>query len=400
MLFWWPRMSAVVPFPFPGLHKRALAEWLEALGATLDLSETRLETARSAYESIGTWLANGSHPWLQDAAISAHGSTALGTAVSPLSGDEFDVDAMIHLPHVLAQAAPRSVKEVVGARLQEHATYAEMLEEKARCWRLSYAGDFHLDLTPSIDYPPVRPPAVVVADRRLECWLPSNPCGFRTWFDGRAALVPLAPVSGLVLAKEGTVAPFPVQTGRRGVLRRVVQMLKRHRDQRFVDTPSASLRPISIIITTLAAQAYEHVVLSASFDNDFDMVIETVRAMPAFIRRESESGQPHRVDNPTVRGENFADKWNHDPALPAAFFAWHAHACQDLERLFELQGEDQLALHLNEAFGRGAGSAVLRSRVGQISAARKDRSLRHAPGVGLVTTARGVAVPPNTFFGR
>lgn len=392
-------MNAVVSLP--NLQKRALAEWLEALGATLDLSETRLETARSAYESIGAWLANGAHPWLQDAAITPHGSTALGTAVSPLSGDEFDVDAMLHLPLVPPQAAPRTVKAVVGARLREHATYAAMLEEKARCWRLSYAGDFHLDLTPSIDCPPVAPPAVVVPDRPLERWLPSNPRGFRDWFDRRAALAPVAHESDRVLAKRGTVAPFPVQTGRRGVLRRVVQILKRHRDQRFADTPSADARPISIIITTLAAHAYEHVVLSQSFDNDFDVVVATVRAMPAFIRREAGPGERYRVENPTVRGENFADKWNRDPALPEAFFVWHERACRDLERLFELQGEDQLARHLNETFGRGAGSAVLSSRVAKISTARADRSLRHAAGVGLVTgTAGGVAVRPNTFFGR
>lgn len=392
-------MNAVVSLP--DLQKRALAEWLEALGATLDLSETRLETARSAYESIGAWLANGAHPWLQDAAITAHGSTALGTAVSPLSGDEFDVDAMLHLPLVPPQAAPRSVKAVVGARLREHATYAARLEEKARCWRLSYAGDFHLDLTPSIDYPPVAPPAVVVPDRPLERWLPSNPQGFRDWFDRRAALAPTAHESDRVLAKRGTVAPFPVQTGRRGVLRRVVQILKRHRDQRFADTPSADARPISIIITTLAAHAYEHVVLSQSFDNDFDVVVATVRAMPAFIRHEAGPGERYRVENPTVRGENFADKWNRDPTLPEAFFMWHQRACRDLERLFELQGEDQIARHLNETFGRGAGSTVLSSRVAQISTARADRSLRHAAGVGFVTgTAGGVAVRPNTFFGR
>lgn len=392
-------MDAVVSLP--NMQKRALAELLEALGATLDLSETRLETARSAYESIGTWLANGAHPWLQDAAITAHGSTALGTAVSPLSGDEFDVDAMIHLPSVPPQAPPRSVKAVAGARLKEHSTYADMLEEKARCWRLSYAGDFHLDLTPSIDYPPLPPPAVVVPDRPLECWLPSNPLGFRDWFDGRAALAPVASESDRVLAKGGTVAPFPVQTGRRGVLRRVVQLLKRHRDQRFVDTPIADARPISIIITTLAAHAYEHVVLSQSFENDFDVVVATVRAMPVFIRREVGSGERYRVDNPTVRGENFADKWNRDPVLPSAFYAWHERACRDLERLLDLPGEDQLAKHLNDTFGRGAGSAVLSSRVAQVSTARADRSLRYAPGVGLVTgAAHGVSVRPNTFFGR
>lgn len=379
-------------------RKVAAAEWLEALGAELDWSETRLAAAQRSYDTVGAWLAECRHPWLNGARIVAHGSVALGTAITPINREPADVDAMICLPAVPTGTPPSDVKAVVGERLAEHAVYRAMLEEKGRCWRLVYADEqFHLDLTPGV--PHLAPPAVLVPDKPLQTWLPSNPEGFRDWFAVRAALAPRPAMARL--EKRAEVEPLPLHTGPRGFLRRLVQILKRHRDRRFSDSTIADLRPISIVLTTLASHAYELEIRAARNEGDFELALAVVDAMPYFVGRGADPAERYRIENPTVTGENFADKWNHDPRLPQAFFAWHAQARSDLAALGELAGEDVLAEHINTAFGPGVGSAIAKARIARWTAARSAGRIAFASGTGLsVAPAGGATVRPNTFFGR
>ena len=59
--------------------------------------------------------------------------------------------------------------------------------------------------------------------------------------------------------------------GPKGILRRVVQILKRHRDHYFIGR-APSLAPISIIITTLAARSYDDCALGSIYDSEFDVL--------------------------------------------------------------------------------------------------------------------------------
>jgi hypothetical protein len=59
------------------------------------------------------------------------------------------------------------------------------------------------------------------------------------------------------IEKKAQVQPMPEYGFAKGVLRRAVQIYKRHRDIFFQGKENA---PISIIITTLAAHAYEKAV--------------------------------------------------------------------------------------------------------------------------------------------
>ncbi|WP_192849683.1 hypothetical protein [Phaeobacter porticola] len=47
-----------------------------------------------------------------------------------------------------------------------------------------------------------------------------------------------------------SVEPFPIRQSVKGILRRAVQLLKRHRDQHFLEI-AEEVAPISMIITTL-----------------------------------------------------------------------------------------------------------------------------------------------------
>lgn len=386
------------------LQKRQFASaWLERLGAAIDLTESQLNLARERYESVGEWLATSRHPWLAGSSIFAQGSVALNTAKKPVGRDEFDVDLVSHLSAAPSSVQPSEIKSAIGARLREHATYREMLKEKARCWRLNYSGDFHLDITPAVWHTSEPPPALLVPDKRLQRWTPSNPVGYRELFEKRAMLQPrllLARAHGVVAADD--LEAFPVQLGAKGILRRTVQLLKHHRDLRFQAPELSEVRPISIVITTLAAQSYERAVGTTAFDTQYDLLLAVVEGMPDFIQVVSRNGAPYYlVPNETVRGENFTDKWNQDARLAEAFLRWHRDALQALGDLVSVEGLDRLAVATSRHFGSGVGERVLEKFTRDTSTARGSQRLKVAPSVGLTTSVlTSTAVRSNTFFGR
>ena len=106
----------------------------------LDLTEAQHADIISKYGAVGRWLdAEDSYLRVYLPTIFAQGSMAIGTACRPIGRDEIDIDLVCQLilPPEITQAV---AKQLVGARLKENATYAEMLVEKNGCWRLVYAG--------------------------------------------------------------------------------------------------------------------------------------------------------------------------------------------------------------------------------------------------------------------
>jgi hypothetical protein len=334
--------------------------------------------------------------------IYLQGSTALGTAVKPISRREFDVDLICFCAGVASGISPAVLKEAVGNRLKEHAIYARLLEEKKRCWRLNYAGDFHLDLSPTIANPFCANRGELVPDRTLQEWHPTNPRAYKTLFDERAALRPTFVRKHVAMQRdEATVEPFPVRETTKGILRRIVQLLKRHRDV-FYENNTDDVAPISVIITTLAMQAYAYCVRRHVFEDEMDVLVETIRMMPHFIERPILDGrQGYAILNETTHGENFADNWNKDERRAPAFYTWHRQALSDFEALRDAVGQDRLSLNMERSFGSGVTGRVLGDRVDAVSDGRKSGLLSVAPLIGLTTSkaAASTAVPANTFFG-
>lgn len=383
-------------------RSRWAAEWLERVGRQLDVTEAQLGQARERYESVGGWLADGAHPWLRQSTIFVHGSIGLGTAKRPLTGQEFDVDLIQWLVQASATAAPGMVKAIVGDRLKEHGTYAEMLEEMPRCWRLNYANQFHLDITVAVPHPFEAAPALYIPDRRLHRWVPTNPTGFRQLFERRAALRPRLPDTKVAIKAD--VLEFPLHLGPKGILRRIVQLLKHHRDVAFQDPAVGELRPISIIVTELAARAYEYVVHSGVvYDSDYDLLLAVIEHMPKFIEvNESDSARRYVIENETVAGENFAEKWNVNPKLALAFYGWHARVLTAFRQIGDLEGQDQVAKFTSREFGVGTGERVLKQLKIEQSAERSAGRLSVHGALGVIAHNAPVStlVRSNTFYGR
>jgi hypothetical protein len=388
------------------LRKAQLFHLLEQHCQRLEPTANQLERAQTSYEAVGRWLAAADDQWLSWSSIYLQGSTAVGTTVKPIGQYEHDVDLVCHIPGLGCWATPAQCKHLVGARLRANQRYADILEEKPRCWRLNYAGDFHLDITPSIPNAACVKGGELVPDKLVRSWKATNPKGYRDAFKARAELVPqmrlLKSFGQDSTRADADIDPFPEQPRFRGVLCRIVQILKRHRDV-FFDDCDASVAPISVIITTLAAWSYEHCVHNMVFDSELDVLCTVVEHMPHFIQREIVAGRVQwLIPNDTTAGENFAERWNSDPALATAFFEWHAAAEQALRSLMEARGLDGLSDVLAKAFGQAPSAEVMKNMVAGVTAARVGGSLGLAPRIGLTATAPVTRVTPvraNTFFG-
>ncbi|MCC6960326.1 MAG: nucleotidyltransferase [Dehalococcoidia bacterium] len=385
----------------PYLREAQLLGFLERICQALELTPTQFGDAEDHYRAVATFLAAADDPLLRGCDIYPQGSAALGTTVRPEGRDEHDIDLVARFPVSAKMVGPATVRNAVGRRLAEHATYRQMLEPKNRCWRLRYAGQFHLDITPSVPNPTCASGGELVPDREARMWKPTNPLGFCDWFSARATLVPS------ILAhkelSEGTraqIEPLPAQTPLKGILRRTVQLLKRHRDLAFRGE-DADLKPISIIITTLAARSYEACAATGVYATELDVVLDVVERLPHFFDAPPLGKSGYFVLNPTTSGENFAEKWNANPDLASAFVSWHKMASSDLRTLLEIAGQDTIERHIGRAFGEQEARAAIEPTTKAVEEARTQGKLSiAATGVMAGRVSGSVRPRPNTNFGR
>jgi hypothetical protein len=385
------------------IHRRAqVFTLLEEICQDLEWTQTQFERARSSYEAIAEWLAGSSDPLLSSLHVYLHGSGALGTSIKPIGRDEFDVDLISFISGLGPDIEPGLVKAAIGKRLREHAFYASILAEKKRCWRLDYSGDFHLDISPTIINPGCPNDGELVPDRKLRSWHATNPRAYRALFDKRAEMMPRMTQSIICTQRDSaTTEPFPVRQSVKGILRRTVQLLKRHRDHHFLNTQQ-EVAPISIVITTLAMKSYEMCVNRHVFADELQVLVDTIRLMPLFIERPLVNGRKtYAVWNETTQGENFAERWNDEPARIQAFFDWHAKALADFEALRDLVGLDAIVGSMKENLGDKAVVRTMNRRMDTLNAGRNSGSLLLGAGVGLTTqsAAASTPVPKNDFFG-
>ncbi|MBB2701073.1 UNVERIFIED_ORG: hypothetical protein GGI66_005787 [Rhizobium esperanzae] len=381
---------------------------LERMCATLEISQSQSTLAQERYEGVGGWLAESDDALLKAIGIFLQGSTAIGTTVKPIGSNEHDVDLVAHVPGLGIWVEPATLKKAIGDRLRENGHYKPLLVEMGRCWRLVYANEFHLDITPSIPNRDCSMGGEFVPDRALKVWKPSNPKGYKALFLERVKLVPRFRVMKGLQAEDrahASVEPYPEQSHFKGILQRIVQILKRHRDvfilAHDLDT---SLSPISVLVTTLASQSYEYCVRTNVYDSELDLLVDVIRRMPDFIETRIVNGRTHwYVWNETTKGENFAEKWNGDPKRAEVFNTWHACVLNDIGRLRDVEGLDGLKQRLSDSFGPAPAKAVMDSITGEISLSRRTGLLTAVPNIGLMTGLASAAATPvraNTFFGR
>jgi hypothetical protein len=379
-------------------RKTQLVFFLESICQKLELTPTQYDDAKQKYESVAKWIGESSDERISNINIYPQGSMRLETTVKPIGQDEFDIDLMSHLSLSSFEISSKEVNRLIGDRLREHKTYKEMLVPLNRGWRLDYANEFHLDITPCINDVTNWNGSVLVPDREQKEWKQSNPKGYAKLFEIRSELQPTFLIEESLMYK-ANIESLPEPRKFKGILKRSVQLLKRHRDIYFAEKNS-KLAPISIIITTLASKAYEKCVNGYTYTNELDILTDILKHMDEFIKITKYQGRSfYEIPNETSEGENFAEKWNLHPERAESYFEWRTNALENIEEMINTNGLDMIGERLSKSFGQSVAKLSMESMTNNVNIARKSQSLFVASGLGLSTNA-GAEIKPNTFFGK
>lgn len=328
-----------------------LSKQLEQIADSLSIPDYRYEQAEVRYKAIGSWLSrNASTVYRHNPKIYAQGSFRLGTVIKPISGhEEYDLDIVCELNLTKQQITQKDLKKIVGQEIQDYASSNNIdapVEEGKRCWTIEYSDEaqFHVDILPSIPNGIAfgrmlekrgfknewSDKAIAITDKdhpnfdKLSLdWLPSNPKGYAEWFKEQMKTQFEARRIALAQAKRASIEKIPEYTIQTP-LQQVVKILKRHRDVMF--EKHSDNKPISIIITTLAAQAY------SNESNLLDALVNIVRGMSGFI---IEKDGEISIANPVNPTENFADKWPDKPILRENFYRWYRQIQRDVSAILE-----------------------------------------------------------------
>lgn len=361
---------------------------LESILDTIDIPPSAYEKAKQRYKDLGDWFGRTeSKCSIYSPSIYPQGSFRLGTVIRPLGpNDDYDLDMGTRLMKGITKDThtQKFLKDLVGDDLEAYRAFRQIqqkLEEMHRCWRLSYEDKlrFHLDAVPSVPQDDqsrsfikqavfesgssdqlasnVAAHAGAITDNRHEdyerisrSWKVSNSEGYALWFESRMEL------SRVLLEKKAAeIAPIPTAE-RKTPLQRCIQLLKRHRDVMYAR--HSDYKPISIIITTLAAHAYNG-------EDDLAQALEGILLrMGDFVRQTTP-----RVPNPVnPLQEDFADKWSMPKyqhlRLEDNFWGWLSQARTDFQAIKNSIDPRFLVEQAKGRFAVEVGEETLKDKLG------------------------------------
>lgn len=368
------------------IQKQEIDEILDILGENLSITETQHNAAVQSYKAVGNWLTNEDSELARyNPVISPQGSFIIGTTIQSINpDDDIDLDVVCELNGKRPNWTQKDIKELVGEQLRNHKKYESILDDEGRrCWTLKYRENgnsnekYHMDILPAVNtkgysiilekaysnlkdqsYEDLvlsitdneRVPEYSTSTEPNE-WLQSNPFGYAKWFMNIADNIKGQRTRMFSLNE--SVKPTPKYQSERLPLQRAVQLLKRHRDMMFQDytVDDKKEKPISCIITTLAAKAYD------GEDNIYDALIKIINNMENYIVERYDDDLRKNVkyiSNPTNDSENFADRWAIEGSKREQFFYdW----LNRLKTEFNGLGNNFNRMNLNESLIKSFGEA-------------------------------------------
>lgn len=367
------------------------SNFLASLANDLNIPPSTYQRAVTSYKAVGEWLDGGEYEGsLNGVSVHPQGSFQHGTVIKPLKGSKkagYDIDLVCQLSIPKSKTTPGYIKEAIGQRLEEHGTYKRILDDEGkRCWTLEYAEDddgigFHLDVLPSVaesgeiieqlrahtGHPELVDTAIAITNKDAETvysWSTSNPRGYSEWFSSinSPAFQLMAPLGRQQLFESNrllfaSVDDVPDQLVRTP-LQQAIQIMKRHRDIRFSGHDSEDFKPISMIITTLAAQLYEN---EGDVFSALSNIAEKLRLYSTLVEGRAPMIEGNLIlrnpdgtwyiGNPVNNYENFADRWHEDGGARAeAFFEWASWVNTDLIEIANNPDFDTIVGNVQEHF--------------------------------------------------
>lgn len=395
-----------------------LEDVLRKMVEILDITPTQHKEAVDKYQAVTNYLKEDDNIAKYGLEMYPQGSFSLGTVTKPDSDiDELDIDLVCELTDANHNDFSQyQLKQLIGDRLKS-GRYKDMLAspDGRRCWRIDYAESthFHLDILPSIPDTSSRKvtfthlkdyskSAISITDKEdkgynkiSEHWHKSNPKGYLEWFKEQM-VVQLNESKRLFSARNNVkiddVPDYEVKTP----LQRAIQIMKRHRNTMFCNTPGLNYddKPISIIITTLAAKAYSNEA------NLYDALINILDKMPNYIGHKYIDGRKVTwIENPVDSRENFADKWEAYPVREENFYLWIDEAKQYFRTLLQKEGQQVL----NESLKKGFGDKLIRrtfNAIGEDTREQREQGTLGVTMTGIINESAPKKVQNHTFYGK
>lgn len=347
----------------------ALGVWareLDFVNKHITVDPDHVADACDSYAEIANHLVD-KLKWPSEAIkILPQGSSSTQTLIRPADASKFDIDAVCRVDLTkIAARDPIAFFDEVGSALRDWEA-----EAKKRCWRVQLTGRrYYIEFTPSVplatvplsiqenlQYKPAtryKETALAVVDTPTARWKTSNPEGLTQWVSDQAKrpLIRYSIVKEAVLAHDN-VTPVPAQEVHLSdTLRVAIRLFKRHRDMAvkrgIIET---DLKPISVIIVTLLTQCYEGLAdLTTTYRHPVELLLDLALLMPNMIE---ERDGAYWVANPTVDGENFAERWNGDDGgRRDAFHVWCDQLAADLEGILSLSEPEEIRSRVRTVFG-------------------------------------------------
>jgi Second Messenger Oligonucleotide or Dinucleotide Synthetase domain len=360
---------------------------LARIGKELQLDDTRYALADTSYNAVGTYLDR--HPVVGrfKPTIYSQGSMRLNTTVKPLTGEEYDLDFVcefLYPSEVFAR--PVQALDLIESAMRQSDRYRPMVERKNRCICLNYQHEFHMDILPACPDTEKGGTCIVVPDRKLSLWTPSNPKGYASWFDFQSHRRSMA-----FDKAEPLPSKEPIET--KAILKICVQLIKRRRDIIYKD--NCNIAPISIVLTTLAASCYQ----------GEESVARALNNILTEIEARIRASEPGRlvVFNPQNTSEDLSERWTANPQLYREFAIFIREFRTKWTALLATRGVHRVTEQLEALFGEELAKTVVEKQTRDLEAARSRQGLGVLQKTGIVSgvaTGATVAIRPNTFYGE
>ena len=149
-------------------------------------------------------------------------------------------------------------------------------------------------------------------------------------------------------------------------------------------------KPISIIITTLAARAYK------GEDSLLEGLVNVISTMESYMTIDSDGH--YVVINPTNPDENFADKWPTHPKRKENFFRWLQQVKSDVYSIINGSG-----LQVRESIGRSFGDTFSKKLFNMLTEQHKSSAINGGVKVaatGVLGSTGKTLNAKNTFYGK
>lgn len=347
----------------------------------LKVEEKDIDDAKEKYNKVANYLCDKLGLDEGDIEVFPQGSVRTKTLIKSADGSNFDIDAVCKVNYSkIKTKEPTKFFDLIGDALNcYYDSYLSIEnvrrpEAKRRCWKINFAhSSFYLEFTPSVllseietnvfegfayNYQPslYKELALAVVDMPTMKWKTSNPKGFSHWINDVSELkvLPQVVMESFDSKFEANVEDVPQQIiNPNDTLRTIIILFKRHRDMAVKrGVIKSENKPISVLLVTLITEAYFYLYQRNMYYHDpIDVMLVIAELLKKGPRR---SNDKWCVENPTVDGENFAEKWNDSAEgeqKSNGFFKWVELLITDMKTIINVKRDADIKQKVLEVFG-------------------------------------------------